>query len=211
VSQDPHSARLAVHNNHGTGPYVAGDVHGTLIQQVVNKATRNDLSTIARISPRLATALEQAVRDGAVSAEFVNTMAHVTHALNMDVAGLFVYAADRINPDVANLLVGVADRISPLLASQLSSAASDLDGSATRFEQSVTRIELALSSVSLPDAQPAAQAAKPRVSVTNAPTKVLGPSVVTLSYKDALISALCLFGVGLLAGVLMVVWIVHRH
>lgn len=99
MTREPPKPHLSVITHNGSGAAVYGDMNGVLVQHAIDETTRKDLRAIAQMSPRLASGLENAVRTGVVSAEFVNVMAHIAHVLNEDVAHAFMYAADRLNDD----------------------------------------------------------------------------------------------------------------
>lgn len=213
MTREPPKPHLSVITHNGSGAAVYGDMNGVLVQHAIDQATREDLRAIAQMSPRLASGLENAVRVGVVSAEFVNVMAHIAHVLNEDVAHTFMYAADRLGGDGLARIELLIQQLNMEIESRLSGVVTDLDRTATRIEELLIRFEQAASSASVPLA-PATSTVKPRHEATSDPAtrvKVFDSSMMALSLKHAAIAAGSLLLGGLLGGIFLALWITHHR
>ncbi|WP_212519854.1 hypothetical protein [Actinospica acidithermotolerans] len=122
-------------HNHGSGTFIGGD--GIRIE-MLDESTKQLLAKVTEQAPALGTLLEQALREGVISAETAASLSMAARAINEDVAASLRMASYSINEDVASTLSQASSAINaepPRLCARLVS----LEGSSPSCRTRDTR------------------------------------------------------------------------
>jgi len=203
-------------HNHGPGTFIGRDNYGPIRYELLDPKTRTTLAKLSKDAPDLASILKKALRDGVISPDAVAALESAVRNINMDVAEALMLAGRNINADVAEWLMDAGRNINEDVANkfvqvkeELSDTARELDRVLHSLHETVGRVN-SLQGGSDPGYQfgPAGTVTGTAQRTARVVTRPSPWSTDNWKFRFKLI--FWSFGVGLLAGAVLIYYLIKR-
>ena len=203
------------HNN-GPGTFVGRDNYGPIRNELLDPETRATLAKLSKDAPELASILKKALRDGVISPDAVAALESAVRNINMDVAEALMLAGQNINEDVAEWLMDAGRNINKDVANKFFQVKEELNDTARELDRVLHSLRETVGQVnSLQGGSGPGYQCGPAGTVTGTAQRtarvVTRPSPAsTDNWKFRLKLISWSFGVGLLAGAILIYYMIKR-
>ena|ERR1035438_4552424 len=207
---------LREQHNNSSGTFIGRDNYAPIRYELLDPKTRATLAKLSKDAPDLARVLKRALRDGIISPDAVAALESAVRNINMDVAEALMLAGRNINADVAEWLMLAGRNINEDVANKFVKVNGELNDTARELDRVLYLLHETVGQVnSLQGGRDPGYQFRPPGTVTGTAQRaarvVTHPSPrSTDNWKFRLKLIAWSFGVGLLAGAILIYYLIKR-